>query len=185
MKLYLVRHAVAYAHGDPNFPNDDDRPLTPKGRKQFERAVEGLLELIDPPAAILTSPLPRAAQTAAILCTAAGRGESEIVICEALRPGGQFEQVLKDCTARLYAGAGDAEVDQQQRNPVSERGLALVGHRPGIGLLAAWLLGGEEAGYALPFEKGGAACLSFEGPPAAGAGELDWLLTPKIMRRLR
>ena len=60
MRLYLVRHAVAYEHGDPNFANDDDRPLTPKGRKQFAKAAEGLFELIDPPAAILTSPLPRA-----------------------------------------------------------------------------------------------------------------------------
>ncbi|HEY7293794.1 MAG TPA: histidine phosphatase family protein [Dehalococcoidia bacterium] len=182
MKLYLVRHAVAYEHGDPNFPNDDDRPLTPKGRKQFERAAEGLLELIDPPAAILTSPLPRAAQTAAVLCSAAGHGGSEVAICEALRPGGQFEQVLSDCLARFHASGNDAG---ERENAVAERGLALVGHRPGIGLLAAWLLGGEETGYALPFAKGGAACISFDGPPAPGAGELDWLLTPKIMRRLR
>lgn len=184
MKLYLVRHAVAYEHGDPNFPNDDERPLTPKGRKQFEKAAEGLFELIAPPAAILTSPLPRAAQTAAILCAAAGQGESAVAICEALRPGGQFEQVLRDCLARLYAAGGD-ETGGADANPVAERGLALVGHRPGIGLLAAWLLGGEEAGYALPFEKGGTACISFDGPPTAGGGELDWLLTPKIMRRLR
>ncbi len=185
MKLYLVRHAVAYEHGDPNFPNDDERPLTPKGRKQFEKAAAGLLDLIDPPAAILTSPLPRAAQTAAILCTAAGHGESEIVVCEALRPGGQFEQVLHDCLARLYGAGSGGEDEGEGQNAVAERGLVLVGHRPGIGLLAAWLLGGEEAGYALPFDKGGTACISFDGPPAAGAGELDWLLTPKIMRRLR
>jgi phosphohistidine phosphatase SixA len=60
-----------------------------------------------------------------------------------------------------------------------------VGHAPSINLLAGWLLGGEEAGYALPFAKGGAACISFDGAIAAGAGDLQWLLTPKIMRRLR
>src|SRR5438128_1243775 len=76
MNLYLVRHAVAVEHGDPAYPNDDDRPLTEKGRRQFRKAAAGFLELVDPPALILTSPLPRAMQTAELLEAAAGGGRA-------------------------------------------------------------------------------------------------------------
>jgi phosphohistidine phosphatase SixA len=29
--LYIVRHAIAVERGDPAYPWDDDRPLTPEG----------------------------------------------------------------------------------------------------------------------------------------------------------
>jgi phosphohistidine phosphatase len=180
MELYLVRHAVAYPHDDPAFPNDDDRPLTPKGRKQFERAAEGLFELIDPPAVVLSSPLPRAAETAQILIDAADDPETCLRLSDALRPGGSFEELLKECSA-LVTEAGNPD---PKTNRVMKQGIALVGHAPSIGLLAAWLLNGESAGFALTLEKGGAACLAFDGLPEPGFGDLRWLVTPKILRRM-
>lgn len=188
MKLYLVRHAVAYDHGDPAYPNDDDRPLTPKGRKRFVRAVEGLFTLIDPPAVALSSPLPRAWQTAEILAEAAGPGVLPLVTCAALRPGGGFEQILRDCRAQVEAAnddGGDGGEAADAENAVRRRGLALVGHAPSLGLLAAWLLNGDGATFALDFEKGGAACIAFDDLPVAGGGDLAWLVTPRILRRLR
>src|SRR5205807_5014428 len=74
MDLYLVRHAVAFEHGDPAYPDDDERPLTEKGRRQCRKAAAGFLELVDAPALILTSPLPRATQTAELLQAEAGGG---------------------------------------------------------------------------------------------------------------
>src|SRR5579884_1489911 len=132
MNVYLVRHAVAVDHGDPAYPNDDDRPLTEKGRKQFKKAARGFLEIAPPPALLLTSPLPRAMQTADILQAESGE-LTRVLVCDALRPGGAFDQVLRDCTA--HAGGLDAEQ--------LERGVALVGHAPAIGLLGAWLLNGD------------------------------------------
>lgn len=178
MKLYLVRHGVAYDHGDPAYPNDDDRPLTPKGRKQFRKGAAGLLDLVEPPGAILTSPLPRAAQTAAILQELAG-GESYTVTSDGLRPGGAFEQVLADCSAQIGACARESG-----ENPALERGLALVGHAPSLGLLAAWLIQGDAASWALSMDKGGAACVEFDGPPEPGSGELIWLATARMLRRM-
>lgn len=180
MKLYLVRHGVAYDHGDPAFPNDDDRPLTPEGRKRFRKAAAGLLELVDPPAVILTSPLPRASQTAEILQQACG-DPTRIASCDAMRPGGSFEQVLADCAAQ--AGA-DAATTDGGGNPVLERGIAVVGHAPSIGLLAAWLINGDSASFALELDKGGTACISFDGLPDAGFGSLEWLVTQRILRKL-
>lgn len=178
MNLYLVRHGVAYEHGDPAYPNDDDRPLTPEGRKKFRRAAAGLLELIDPPAYILTSPLPRAVQTAAILQQACGAA-TRTVPCDGLRPGGSFDRVLMDIQAQIESGGEDHDA-----NPVIKRGLALAGHEPSLGLLGAWLLSGDHAGFALPLRKGGSACFNFDGMPAAGRGQLEWLITPRIMRSL-
>ncbi len=178
MNLYLVRHAVAYDHSDPAFLNDADRTLTPEGRKKFRRAAFGLLELIEPPAAILTSPLPRAMQTAEILREAAGR-ETPIAVCEGMRPRGSFDDVLRECHARARAGGTDAD-----RNPVLKHGIALVGHAPSIGLLGAWLLNGDAARFSLTLRKGGVASIAFDDLPVAGGGELEWLLTPRILRAL-
>ncbi|MHB8575349.1 MAG: SixA phosphatase family protein [Dehalococcoidia bacterium] len=178
MKLYLVRHAVAYEHGDPNFPNDDDRTLTPEGRKRFRKAAAGLMELVDPPAVILTSPLPRASQTAAILQEAYG-AVSRTALCDAMRPGGSFDDVLADCAAQVGEGATAGG-----GNAVLDRGIALVGHAPSIGLFAAWLLNGDSASFALELEKGGVACVDFDGLPEAGFGSLEWLATPRILRKL-
>ncbi len=178
MHLYLVRHGIAYDHGDPAYPNDNERPLTPEGRRKFRRAAAGLLELIDAPAVILTSPLPRAAQTAEILLQACGSG-SRSITARSLRPGGSPHDVLQECRAQIAAGDGEGE-----QNLVRRRGVALVGHEPSLGLLAAWLLNGDEAGSSLPLRKGGAACFLFEDELQAGRGQLEWLLTPRIMRSL-
>ena len=136
-----------------------------------------MLELIDPPAVILTSPLPRAAQTAEILRDACGPGTSTSA-CDALRPGGSFEEILAACAAQLGDSAASGG-----GNAVSERGIALVGHAPSIGLLGL-LLNGDSAGFALELEKGGAASIDFDGLPEAGYGNLDWLVTPRILRKL-
>lgn len=62
MKLYLVRH------GKADWPGwerpDDERPLTANGHRQVRRVAKLLRRLKVEPTVILTSPLPRARQTA-------------------------------------------------------------------------------------------------------------------------
>jgi len=178
MKLYLVRHGVAYEHGDPAFPKDDDRTLTPDGRKKFRKAAVGLLEMIDPPAVILTSPLPRTAQTAEILQEVAGNG-TRLAVSDGMRPRGAFDRVLNDCMVQIN-GAGPPG----EENEVQGRGIALVGHAPTIGLLGAWLLNSDSARFSLELRKGGVACIDFEGIPEAGRGNLEWMLTQGMLRKM-
>ena len=63
MKLYFLRH------GKADWPNwdkpDDERPLTEDGKKETA-TVAKLLARLEIAPAILTSPLPRASQTAEI-----------------------------------------------------------------------------------------------------------------------
>ena len=63
--LYLVRHAIAQV-ADPGM-RDADRRLTAQGRQRMRRAARGLRSLGIVPDMVLSSPLLRAAETAAIL----------------------------------------------------------------------------------------------------------------------
>jgi phosphohistidine phosphatase SixA len=56
--------------------------------------------------------------------------------------------------------------------------MALVGHEPDLGLLAAWLLGARQP---LPFKKGGVARIDVASWPPQRNGQLRWLASPKIL----
>ena len=62
MRLLIIRHAIAVPRGTPGIP-DDERPLTPAGRKRFQTAARGLARVARRPDVLLTSPLPRALAT--------------------------------------------------------------------------------------------------------------------------
>jgi phosphohistidine phosphatase len=160
--IYLVRHGVAAEQG-PEFPNDDDRPLTSEGIERLRVQVLGLREFQVRLDRVLTSPLLRAAQTAEIL--AAGIGcAAPLVTVDALRPGGRYDAVL----AALERLGND-------------RAVALVGHMPSIGEIASRLIGAKEP---LAFKKGSTCCIETDGLPPTRAGHLLWFLPPRALRAL-
>jgi phosphohistidine phosphatase len=112
-RLYLVRHAIAAERG-PEWPDDTQRPLTPRGVARMREAVRGLRALGVRPQVIATSPLVRAEQTARLLAAGLG-GKPDLVTIPALAPGRDPGAV-----AAALAGLGDA-------SPV-----ALVGHEPPV-----------------------------------------------------
>ena len=67
MNLYLLRHGIAVDPSVPDFANDAERPLTPKGRNRMRQiaAAMGALNLSFD--VILSSPFVRARQTAEIV----------------------------------------------------------------------------------------------------------------------
>ncbi|HMO86001.1 MAG TPA: histidine phosphatase family protein [Lacipirellulaceae bacterium] len=67
MFIYIVRHAWAYEHGDPRWPDDSQRPLETEGAERFARVVKRLAGRGLDPAVIATSPYVRCRQTADIL----------------------------------------------------------------------------------------------------------------------
>jgi phosphohistidine phosphatase len=119
VRVILVRHAEA-APGAP----DDLRPLTRAGREQ----ARALGELLPRPDAILSSPLLRARETAALIGRASGL---PVVTDERLAPGATPEDVRE-----AVAGRGTTVV--------------VVGHQPDCGAVAAALGAGEA-----PFPPGG------------------------------
>lgn len=161
MQLLIIRHAIAAERGTPGMP-DDERPLTPEGRNKFREAAAGLAAIVERPAALLTSPLLRARQTAEIAAAAWGRLKVQELPALA---GGDIDGLA----AALAKQPQDATV-------------ALVGHEPHTSDLLARLLGGA-APERLTFRKGGAALVELPGSLAEG-GRLVWYLRPRILRQL-
>ncbi len=163
LELYLVRHAVAAERG-PDYPDDDQRPLTPDGVEKWRAAVAGLRRLGLQVDVVLTSPLVRAADTAAVL--AAGlKPKPRVVTVDELRPGAR----LADVVAAVTAQAGARRASR----------LALVGHEPDLGELAAKLLGARGA---VEFKKGAVCRIDVTRATPGGPGLLRWFLPPRALR---
>jgi phosphohistidine phosphatase len=161
-ELYLVRHAIAADRGD-EWPDDTKRPLTERGITRFKECVEGLRTLDAAVDEIFTSPLVRARQTADLL--AAGfEGKPSVKTLEALAPGHGAPALLS-----------------QLAKAAKRRRIALVGHEPELGELAAHLIG---ASRPLPFRKGGVCRIDVESLTSRRAGSLAWFVTPKVLRQL-
>ena len=161
-EVYLVRHAIAAERGD-EWPDDSKRPLTEAGINRFKEAVEGLAWLDVSIDEIFTSPLVRAKQTATLLASGLGN-KTSVKTLDALAPGHSPRQVMNDLSRAA------------KRNRI-----ALVGHEPGLGELAAHLIGSPRA---LPFKKGGVCHIAIQGLTSRRPGELVWFLPPKVLRRL-
>jgi len=165
MRLLMIRHAIAEEREDFAKTGKDDnlRPLTDDGRKKMKQAARGLRRLCSDIDLLATSPLTRAAQTAAILDSVYG-GLDEVEIDE-LSPEAQPADFLR-------------WLRQQKQDTV-----AAVGHEPSISLILSWLLTGAERRI-LSFRKGGACLLDFPGEVGAGTATLLWALTPGQLRDL-
>lgn len=165
MDLYLVRHAIAVERGDPAYPWDDDRPLTPDGIHKFRLAARGLARLDVRPARILSSPLIRARQTAEIVRDALAP-HLDIDVVAGLKPGSSYADTL---------GALD---------DLHDRSIAVVGHEPHLSGFASFLIGAPKGASAVLLRKGATALVTFPDVPAAGLGTLEWLMQPGMLRSL-
>lgn len=162
-ELYLVRHAIAADRGS-EWPDDSKRPLTERGISRFKDAVKGLRRLDVTIDEIFTSPLVRAAQTAELL--AAGlEGKAPVKVLDALAPGHT-----------------PASVMSQLARVAKRRRIAIVGHEPDLGELAAHLIG---AGRALAFRKGGICRIDLGSLSSKRAASLVWFLPPAVLRQVK
>jgi phosphohistidine phosphatase len=162
MDLYIIRHAQAGHFGDPNWPDDTQRPLTDEGRQRFAQLVQQLADRGFAPEVIATSPMVRCRQTAQIVAESA-RSSPEILELDALLPGNNLEALLEWTT--------------EQSRQYSQ--LAWIGHAPDVGRLTAELIGDRDTW--VRFSKGAIAAVRFYGPPEIGSGELRWLVTAKTL----
>jgi len=166
MELIFLRHAIAFPRDGKRWADDTQRPLTMEGVKRARRAAVGLKRIVKRPSLVLTSPLVRARDTAAIFAQAARWPEA--VECEALSPGGSPEGAL----------------DALRRQGAKAECAAVVGHQPHLGRLLALCLRGNARAEAFELKKSAVVCVQFEGPPRAGQGTLTALFPPKALREI-
>ncbi|MGI9089068.1 MAG: phosphohistidine phosphatase SixA [Chthoniobacterales bacterium] len=150
MTLYFLRH------GEADWPGwdrpDDERPLTRKGKKEMRQVARFLCTQKIAPARVLSSPLPRAWQTAEI---AAEHLHVELRKEPLLGKGfnlAKLKTILKRESAKV---------------------LMLVGHEPDFCAVIGDLTGGN-----LKLAKAGLARV--EVTEAARNGRLIWLVPPRI-----
>lgn len=159
MKLILMRHGNALDRGAPGIRGDADRPLSDEGRRVTRAVADGLLTQETRPALVLTSPLKRAVETAAIVAERCGG--LPVHACDALTPGGSPSDLV--------------DALRQWAQPC----VVAVGHMPDLSELAFYLLCGVPRG-GLIFKTSGVCSILFEGTPRAGVGALEWLVPPEL-----
>jgi phosphohistidine phosphatase len=155
MQLYFLRH------GEADWPNwrksDDKRPLTDFGKKEMRDVAKFLARLNVSIDLIVTSPLPRASETAEI---AADYLKAKMRKDESLAPGFGMTE-LQTVVKRHQAKA-----------------LMLVGHEPDFTTVIEALTGAS-----LKLSKGGVALLDVD--LKSQEGTLLWLFPPKIARKAK
>jgi phosphohistidine phosphatase len=165
VELYLFRHADAFPKDPDRWPHDNKRPLTPEGEKEFRLAARGLARMVPRADVILSSPARRAWHTAEIL--------SELDSWPAPKP--------LPVVAASRRRASPEKATLALGDYPEAKYVAVVGHKPRLQELAAYLLTGEEDGLEIKIRKGGVMCIRFDGAPAPGTGKLRWFLTPKAL----
>jgi phosphohistidine phosphatase len=155
MQLYFLRH------GEADWPGwtkpDDERPLTDFGKKEVRQMAKFLNRLKVKPNLIVTSPLPRASQTAEI---AAQQLKAKLRQDEALEPGFGISEL------RTLLQRHGSKV------------LMLVGHEPDFTSVISALTGAS-----LKLSKAGVALIDFD--PETEKGRLLWLFPPKFSRKAK
>lgn len=155
MQLYFLRH------GEADWPNwskpDDERPLTDFGKKEVRQVGRFLNRLKVRPDLVVTSPLPRALQTAEI---AAEQLKTKLSEDEALEPGFGISEL--------------STVLKRHRSKV----LMLVGHEPDFSSVISALTGGF-----VKMSKAGVALIDID--PETEKGRLLWLFPPRFARKAK
>lgn len=158
MKLFLVRHGIAVDSLAGEIKTDAKRPLTLEGRAETELVARGLKRAGNKLDLLITSPLVRARQTAAIFADVYML-ETRVEICEVLAPGCRPSDLYK------FLKGTRAE------------SIALFGHEPDMGELAQALLGAE---FNIQFKKAGVCRIDVWDMPPSSPGVLKWFMPPKL-----
>ena len=155
-QLVFVRHGVAESRSMTG--RNETRVLTENGRRKINRIAPGLQKLLDSSVSwrIMNSPLPRAAQTAALL---AGKLKLTMVSMPALAEG-DWTVVVRELSILS-----------------ANEGVILVGHQPFLGEWSEIM-----SGFSLPFKKGAAAGYRIGG--ISGEASLRWFVQPGELIRL-
>ena len=153
MDLYFLRH------GEADWPawekSDDERPLTKRGKKEMHEVAAFLKRLKVSPDVIVTSPLPRASQTAEIAA-------------EHLKVKCRQDKLLAP-------GFGRQELERVLKKYPAES-LMVVGHEPDFTQTISQLTGAS-----LKLSKAGVALVELD--RSWRNGRLLWLFPPKIAKK--
>lgn len=164
MDLFILRHGKAGKSSGG--PDDAARALTREGKDEIKQVARWMKAKNIRFDVIATSPLKRALETATVIASVTGQ-KDKTAVWDELAPGGDPDTV---CYKASLQGEGAAVI--------------IVGHEPALSGLVSRIISGNEGG-SIALSKGGLAKIrnyTFEARPS---GELQWLLTPKLILEMQ
>jgi len=164
MDLFVLRHAEA-GKRLPAQARDAERSLTAKGKEELEDVARSLSRIKLRPDHIVSSPLKRTRETASIVAKALN-GRDKVEIWDELKPEGSKQEFYK----RL-----------SKLKP--ETSVLCIGHEPYLSQMINEVMGHQGASR-IVLKKCGLARLSIKAFSPKVEGELRWLLTPRLLKRM-
>ncbi len=164
MDLFVLRHAEA-GKRLPVQGRDAERSLTAEGREELEDVARSISRLKVKPDRVVTSPLKRSSETAAVVAKAL-KVRERVELWDELKPEGSRQELYK----RLSKLKPEAVV-------------LCVGHEPYLTLAINDLMG-HQGPPRIVLRKCGLARLSIKSFVPKPEGELRWLLTPRLLKRM-
>ena len=161
MFIYFLRHASA-GQAVSNAKKDEKRGLDKDGIEQcgyIGRALTSLGVQVD---VIVSSPLKRSSQTAALVGNEIGH-EGKLVLEAALRPEGAFADFQK--LLQKYS---------------RQEAILLIGHNPNLREFLGRIISGSGCEADIELKKGAVAKVEMRRNTAS----LSWCITPRILRTL-
>lgn len=159
MIIYFVRHASA-GQRKANLKKDEKRPLDADGVLQCTQMGRILASLEVTVDAVISSPLKRATQTAALVANEIGY-DGKVYLDNALRPEAKYEHFRE--MLRKYPKA-DA--------------VMVVGHNPNFSEFLGQTITERSARAYVDLKKGAVARVERDQKRAV----LDWLITPRLVK---
>jgi phosphohistidine phosphatase len=159
MKLFLIRHTEAIDYETESVRNDENRYITPKGRKISTTVFKALKEELAELDKVFTSPLVRSVQTAEILAVIL-KYKNDVEIANELTLPTPLSKVLQ----------------LLKRNSIF-KSIALVGHEPMMSELVSSF--SDRKTYTVPFKKSGVCYIDFNVDKETG--KFEWYFDPKTM----
>jgi phosphohistidine phosphatase len=164
MMLYIMRHGLA----EEPTPKGDDaaRKLTEKGADKIRKAAGGMRAAQLAFNLILTSPIARAAETAAIVAHELSGPKPKPIpeLSTGVAPALALETLIK------------------LRLPES---VLVVGHEPTLSRLASLMLTGSSESISIKLKQGGVIALEFPDRAESGSAKLCWMMTQRQLRKLK
>ena len=164
MELFILRHGEA-GKRVPVASTDSERSLTVAGKEEVKEVAQSIADLGLKFDLIATSPLKRSLETAEIAAKVLKR-EKALEKWDELKPEGE--------TKALYRRLAKLRQDSS---------VLLVGHEPYLSEMVGELIG--RRGARVSIKKSGLVRVELTSLVPTPSGELRWLLTPRLLRKVR
>lgn len=160
--IFILRHGLAEDLNDNQVKSDFDRNLTEEGKEKTQNLSLFFNKLKEEVDVVLSSPYNRSKQTAEIFVTS-------------LNP----KPILK-IVDFLSCGASSKDIAKGLLPYSSKSKIVLVGHAPDLEMFLGKLIGANR----IKLKKGALAKVNLNNRVEL-AGELEWLITSKIVKKIK